>query len=382
MSVTPGRVAHGGPSGDEHLRPVWADFSTSVNAYGPADVVVEAVRAATAPARLAAYPDPTCGAARAALAAHAGVAENCVAVGAGAAELILAATLAFARGGDGRGDAGVLVPRHAFGEYARAAELAGARVVTPARGQPFAEAVAAERPRVAFLCTPESPTGRAWPLAAVREVADACAAAGARLVLDQSFDAFAREPLGTPALPGHPAVLHLRSLTKDHALAGVRVGYAAGTAEAVAALDRARMPWGVSTAAQAAAVAACTPGALEHARRTAALLRDAAAVLRATFAPACDVPSDVHYFLLRAGDDAGAGARLTRALRDRHALRVRDCASFGLPAHVRVAARTPPENARLADALADALGDALGGADRRARTDAPQAPPSSTADRG
>ncbi|HEY0779928.1 MAG TPA: aminotransferase class I/II-fold pyridoxal phosphate-dependent enzyme [Gemmatirosa sp.] len=347
--------AHRGPAGDEHLRPVRADFSTSVNAYGPAEAVVDAVRAATTPARLAAYPDPTCRAAREALAAHAGVGLEWVAVGAGAAELILAAALAFAHDVPGRGDARVLVPRHAFGEYARAAELAGARVVTLERAQSMAEAVAAVRPRLAFLCTPESPAGRAWSLGAVREVADACGAAGARLVLDQSFDAFTREPLGTPALRGHPAVLHLRSLTKDHALAGVRVGYVVGTAEPVAALDRVRMPWSVSTAAQAAAVAACTPAALAHARRTTALLRDAAAVLRATFAPACDVPSDVHYFLLRAGDDARAGARVARALRERHALRVRDCASFGLPAYVRIAARTPPENACFAAALADVL---------------------------
>ncbi len=340
--------AHGGPAGEDDARPVRADFSTSVNAYGPAAVVVEAVRAAITPARLAAYPDPTCGAARGAIAAHAGVDPDCVALGAGAAELIFAAVLAGV-GAGGR----VLVPRHAFGEYARAATLCGAEVVTPAEGEPFAAAVLARRPRVAFLCTPESPAGRAWPLAAVRAAADACAEAGARLVLDQSFDAFAADPLGTPALPGHPAVLHLRSLTKDHALAGVRLGYAVGTPEAVAALERARVPWSVSTAAQAAAVAACTPEAQAHVRRTTAALRAHAAGLRAAFAGRTGLPSDVHYFLLHVGD-AARGARL---LRDRHALRVRDCASFGLPAHVRVAARTPDENAWLAFALDDVLPD-------------------------
>lgn len=348
-------AAHGGPDGDERARPVRADFSTSVNAYGPAPSVIEAVRAATTPERLAAYPDPTCREACEALAERFGVGVDAVVVGAGAAELILAAALAFARVSDATGTPRVLVPRHAFGEYARAARLAGADVFTPADGELFADAVRARRPRLAFLCTPESPGGRAWPLDAVREIADACAAAGARLVLDQSFDAFAAEPLGTPALPGHPAVLHLRSLTKDHALAGVRVGCVVAPPALAAAVERARMPWIVSTAAQAAAVAACGPEARAHAARTTARLRAHAAGLRAEFAPWCEAPSAVHYFLIRAGTGADAGARLARHLRDRHALRVRDCASFGLGTHVRVAARTPPENAWLAAALREAL---------------------------
>jgi hypothetical protein len=145
--------------------------------------------------------------------------------------------LAFVRAGDR-----VLVPPAAFGEYARAAMLAGALAGAAgddaAEGRPdvpidrlaaaFARAVRARAPRVAVVCTPESPAGRAWPLDAVREVAEACRRAGTLLVLDQSFDAFAPTPLGTPALPEHPATLHLRSLTKDHALAGVRVGYLVG----------------------------------------------------------------------------------------------------------------------------------------------------------
>ncbi len=341
---------HGGPAGDDGERLVRADFSTSVNAYGPADVVVDAVRAASAPACLAAYPDPTCGAARRAIAELSGVEVESVAVGAGAAELILAAALAFVRAGDC-----VLVPRLAFGEYARASALCRASVVVPDAHEPLADAVLAARPRLAFLCTPESPTGRAWTLAAVREVADACARVGTVLVLDQSFDAFTAEPLGTPALPGHPAVLHLRSLTKDHALAGVRVGYFVAPRELIVTLEHARMPWSTSTAAQAAAVSACTAEAQAHVRRTTMRLREGAAMLRADFAALVDTSSDAHYFVLRVGD----AARVTRLVRDRHALRIRDCTSFGLPAHVRVAARTPAENALLVAALHDVLGSRI-----------------------
>jgi histidinol-phosphate aminotransferase len=364
---------HGGPSGmDDALPPVRVDFSTSINAYGPAASVVAALSEALAPASMGAYPDPTSRAARAALAAHTDADADAIAVGAGAAELILSVMLAFVRAGDR-----VLVPPHAFGEYARAAALCGAQAIMPpapagvadpdgpvdALVASFARALRTGASRIAVLCTPESPLGRAWPMAAVREIAEACGRAGTLLLLDQSFDAFAAAPLGTPALADHPATLHLRSLTKDHALAGVRAGYLVGPLALVAAVERARVPWAASAPTQAAVVAACAPDAHAHVRRTTGTLRADAAALR----DACrslgarPVVSDVHYFLLDVGD-AAAVAGLLRA---RHAIKVRDCRSFGLPGHVRIAARTPGENRLLLDALADVLPRVTGPASSR-----------------
>lgn len=356
LAVPP--AVHGGQAGDgeEHVR---VDFSTSVNAFGPAPAVLAAIRGSLDAARVAAYPDPASRAARSALAGLMGVPCGELCVGAGATELILAVVQAFARPGDR-----VLVPVHGFGEYARAAAIAGASVVTPELGAPdapldamvptFVQALARHAPRVAFLCTPESPTGRTWPREAVAEVADACSRTGTLLVLDQSFDAFAAAPLGTPALHGHPATLHLRSLTKDHALAGIRLGIAVGALPVVDAVGRARMPWSVSAAAQAAAVALREPDAAAHARRTTALLREEAERVRAALI-ACGIaarPSDVHYMLV----EVGSGSGLARAMLARHGLRVRDCTSFGLPEHIRVAARTPSENDLLIAALRELCG--------------------------
>jgi histidinol-phosphate/aromatic aminotransferase/cobyric acid decarboxylase-like protein len=58
------------------------------------------------------------------------------------------------------------------------------------------------------------------------------------------------------------------------------------------------------------------------------------------------VPSTTHFFLARVGN----GATCRQALL-RHGILVRDCASFGLPAYIRVATRRPEENARLLTAL-------------------------------
>jgi histidinol-phosphate/aromatic aminotransferase/cobyric acid decarboxylase-like protein len=352
-------ATHGGPSGraDERTA-VRHDFSTSVNAYGPASSVHAAVRAACTAESLERYPDPECLApCRAAAAAYERPIGEVI-IGAGAAELLHAACFTFVRAGDA-----VVVPSPAFGEYARAAALCGgqvSRAASVALSAPSADAADAlrqailtVRPRLAFACTPENPTGRAWSLDDVNSVADACAQVGALLMLDQSYDAFAPAPLGTPALPGHPAVLHLRSLTKDHALAGIRAAVAIGPACVVDALQRARVPWAVSAGAQAAIVAVFGPEAQAHAARTTALLRDAARGLADACAAAelAPHPSDTHYFLAEVPPHLGDAPGLRARLLARGGLNVRDCTSFGLPRAVRIAARTPNENAALVRAL-------------------------------
>jgi len=299
-------------------------FAVCVNAYGPAPNVREAILSAP----IDAYPDARCIAACEAAAARWRRPVNEVACGAGTAELIHALAAALLRPGDR-----VVIPRPAFAEYGRAALLAGARVHRPLQGDMVA-AIRAQRPRLAFIAAPTSPAGVPIEREMLRTVADACAEGDTLLVLDQAYDPFTSKPLGTPALPGHPAVLHLRSLTKDHALAGVRVGFAIGPASIIAALNRVRVPWMVSAPAQAAAIAALTDEAEAHVCRTIALLRQSATDLWSW----CDdvgierMPSDTHYGLLR--------ARAT-------GIQVRDCTSFGLPGWIRVAVRTEPENAVL-----------------------------------
>jgi histidinol-phosphate aminotransferase len=346
---------HGGPSGREDERlPARIDFSSSVNPWGPA----EAVREAALAAPLDRYPDPEGLLARRAVAAACGRPLAEVTLGAGAAELLHFACFAYLAPGDT-----VLVPGPTFGEYARAAALCGARILHGMAPGPtlridtavVAATVAERRPRLVFLCAPNNPTGQAFRRGGLGRVADACHGAGSLLVLDQAYDAFADEPLGTPALPGHPATLHLRSITKDHALAGVRAAYAVAPPAIIDTLDRVRPPWSVSAAAQAATVAALSPdgdahlaATLPQIRRERERLEDAIADLGLR-----PVPTATHFLLVEVGPRRGvATAALLRArlLRD-HGIKVRDCTSFGLPRHVRVATRTPAQNDELLRAL-------------------------------
>jgi histidinol-phosphate/aromatic aminotransferase/cobyric acid decarboxylase-like protein len=166
------------------------------------------------------------------------------------------------------------------------------------------------------------------------------------VIVDQSFLSLGDDAheLGS-ALPDN--AIRVRSLTKDHAFPGVRVGYAIATAALVASLEAARPTWTTSAAAQAAAIAACElDDFVADSRRRLIADREAlAAALRACgLAPE---PSRAP-FLAVAVRDAGAARD---ALLGAHAIQVRHCQSFGLPDHLRVAALRGADRDRLIAAV-------------------------------
>ena len=323
---------HGGRNALEHSRCVRHDFSVCLNAFGPADVVRKAIRSALVDE----YPDPRSILACAAAADGWSVPIESLMLGAGSAELIDIACRAFVAPGDV-----VAIDTPAFGEYERAARVYGARVLHEVD----------DKARVVFVCSPSNPLGVVRASSELREIADRCAQRGALLVIDQAYDAFTESPVGSPLLSDHPAVLHLRSITKEHAIAGVRVAFAIAPAKVIESLTAVRAPWAASTLAQAAAIAAFTPEARSHVARTTAELRREAIRLRASLARRGYESSDskAHFFMIRVR--AAAAAR--QLLLDRAEILVRDCTSFGLPDRVRVAARRQVANDELLAALDD-----------------------------
>ena len=319
------------------------DFSVNSNPYGPSP----AVREALAEVPLDRYPDREALALRRALAKRLGVPPDRIVAGNGAAELIWCVAVAFLRPGD-RG----FVVEPTFGEYARAAVLAGSRVETwradPARDfaiepQAVAESLRRTQPRVAFLCNPNNPTGKTVPPGTLATWARVYSRT--LFVVDEAYLAFAADVRSATTIDADN-ILVLRSMTKDYALAGLRLGYAVGHPDVVAALARVRPPWSVNAMAQAAGVAALA--AEEHLRRSLSELARGKKALVAELGSLgleC-LPSATHYFLVHVGDGAAFRSALLR-----RRVQVRDCASFGLPAYVRIATRRPEENARLLEAI-------------------------------
>src|SRR5262249_44039780 len=148
-----------------------------------------------------------------------------------------------------------LVLGPAFGEYERAARLMGAETLTcratPEDGfQPplalFERHLDETTPRLAFLTNPNNPTGQSAPT----ERAFALAARPPRTVFivgEAYADCVCPSDEELPDPPGN--VVRLRSMTKAHGLAGLRLGYALGGREVIAALRAAQPPWSVNAAA-------------------------------------------------------------------------------------------------------------------------------------
>lgn len=341
-------AVHGAPDHAElrrlGLRPTDVlDFSSNINAYGPSPAVREAV----ARTPLDRYPDDEALALRDALAVHLGFSPQCILAGNGVSELIWLACLAFLRPLDR-----VLVFGPTFAEYERMAELMRARLqihLAQEKNRFFLSAaeirntIDSWRPRLVFVCNPNNPTGTALDCHLVSKLIKTYP--HTLFIVDESFFSFV--PSFASAMDAkRDNVLVLRSMTKDYALAGLRLGYAVGAEELIAALVRVRPPWSVNAVAQAAGIAALRDG--EYLRRSLELLAAAKSELMASLADlGMDVlPSAAPFFLVRVGN----GAAVRSALLHKGIL-VRNCISFGLPQYIRICTRRPEENARLVDAL-------------------------------
>lgn len=320
------------------------DFSSSTNPYGPDPELLRAL----AGARIDRYPDPTALRAREALAAVCGVAPEQVVLGNGAAELlwVLARCLLPLA-------AGALVVAPTFSEFGSAVRAQGAALeewrCRPEEAfaldmEQLSRHVRERRPAVVYLCSPNTPTGSALPAAEL--YAWAQRHTELTLILDQSFLSLS-ERWQDAALPLPANVVAVRSLTKDHGVPGLRLGYALAPAPLCGQLEASRPAWSTSAFAQAAALACCRAGDFVGQSRERLLedRRQLALGLRALGIET--LPSQVNFLLARVPQVSALRGRLLA----RHQILVRDCASFGLPGFMRLAARGPADRARLLEAL-------------------------------
>lgn len=331
------------------------DFSANSNPYGPHPAVLDAVRAALSSPTLQRYPDRDCLTLREAIAAAEGVSPHDMLPTNGASELIQLIGLAFVAPGSRQ-----LILAPTFGEYSRAIQLVGglAQEYRPARSdlrfeiEAIVAAIRETQPAGVWLCTPNNPTGQhltAGDLARLR-----AADPDQRLlwVIDESYRYFGAASRWYAALSGQQLsenLIIIRSLTKEHGLAGLRLGYALAGQALCEALRAVQPPWSVNSLAQVAGVAALQAGVAAWREQSLTQLHGQAARLWSCLSELGYrvLPSDTPYTLV----EVGQAATFRRALLEQGCL-VRDCASLGLPDHIRIAAQRPADNERLIAAMA------------------------------
>ncbi len=320
------------------------DFSTTVHAYGPPPRVREAVAACT----LDEYPEPYATGFCTTVADRLNLPPALVMAGNGSVELLRLIALAYVRQHDP-----VLIVAPTFAEYRVAGEIMGGtvheiRANAVGAARPHVDsilgAVRRFRPRVTFLCNPNSPTGTYWEATEVRALLQACSPR--LLIVDEAFRAFVELPWESLPLVEEGPIILIRSMTKDHALAGLRIAYAIGAPRLLDPLRRIQTPWSLSAPAQAAGLMALEDRDYLP-RVMATVRRDAREMVSALGAAGYEpVVGAAHFFLLSVED----GLKTAQGLGARGFL-VRPCASFGLPQYVRIGPRRPVENEALVRAL-------------------------------
>jgi len=332
-------------------------LASNENPLGPSPLALQAMQRALAEVWL--YPDGNGHDLKQALARRHGVAMNQVTLGNGSNDLIVQLAEAFLTP-----ESSAVHSQYAFAIYALAIQATGARArVAPAHGtgHPMAcghdldamlDCIDADT-RLVYIANPNNPTGT-WNTAA--QVADFLARVPPTtlVVLDEAYFEYSRRvdcPDGTILCAQHPNLVVLRTFSKAHGLAGVRVGYAISHPQVADLLNRVRQPFNVSIPALVGAEAALTDTA--QVQRALQLAIDGDAQLRASL-PALGVklfPTAGNFVLADVGDNGHA--IYERLLR--HGVIVRPMGGYGLPRCLRITFGTAAQNQRLIAALAAAL---------------------------
>jgi histidinol-phosphate aminotransferase len=298
------------------------------------------------------YPDRPATELRQAVAGLHGVTTDEIFCANGSNEVLQCLLLAF--GGPGR-RALLFEPTYAL--HSHIARITGTEVAEGGRDDEFridrTDAVtllAAERPDITFLCSPNNPTGRAEPRATVEAV---LAAAPGLVIVDEAYGQFSPWSALDLRGPEHAGLVVTRTFSKTWALAGARLGYLVADPAVVRACEAVVLPYHLSAQTQLAGLLALRH-VPEMEARVARITEERGRVSAALADLPVDTwPSDANFILFRPQDrDADEVWRSLLA----HSVLVRNCANWeGLRGCLRVTVGTAEENDRFLNALKESL---------------------------
>ena len=326
-------------------------LNTNESPFSPPDGFRDALAAEMSRVDWNRYPDRAAWALRVDIASLHGCDPAQVFVANGSNEVLQTVLLAYA--GPGRT---VVTFEPTYQMHAQIARVTGATVVEGERGADFTldpaevdRVLAAARPHVVFLTSPNNPTGLVEPRARVEQL---LAGAPGLVVVDEAYAQFAEWSALELVDESRPLVV-TRTFSKTWSMAGARLGYLVGPTWLVAELDKVVLPYHLDVVKQLAGRIALRY-VDDMNERVALLVAERARVSEALRALPIDVfESGANFVLFRpTGID---GRTVWQALVDRSIL-VRDCSSWPrLENCLRVTVGTRDENDRFLAALVDIL---------------------------
>jgi histidinol-phosphate aminotransferase len=321
-------------------------MASNENPFGPSPKAVKAMQAVLAESNF--YPDNDAIELRQKLAARHNVQPEQIVPTAGSTALlgIIARTLLSP-------GLNAVTSERSFIVYPIATQAAGGRLIqVPMRSDGFdLAAIAAavdQHTRIIYISNPNNPTGSLVPAQELDRFLDQLPE-HVIVILDEAYYDFARYFATTRGMDYSHAldyvnqgrkVVVLRTFSKAHGLAGVRVGYGIGPAKLMSYFARMRTTFSVSVVAQAAASAALddevhTQRALKNNAEQSERLIGAIAELG--YHP---VPTWANFVYCELGDDAAAVAKRLQA----EGIIVRPLGPWGAPSAIRITIGTPEQN--------------------------------------
>ncbi len=328
-------------------------LASNENPLGPSPKAVVAIERALPGLNL--YPDGQSYYLRQAIAEHLGFGIEQVAVGNGADGIILQLCMAYLDE-----ESEVIVSRSSFPVYDRFAHTMRATLVKPSLKEDYgldlramAEAVTG-RTKLIFVCNPNNPTGK---IVTADEVEDLVAQVPDRtlIVFDEAYYEFVDSATYPDTLTtireGRTNVMTMRTLSKAHGLAGIRLGYAVAAPELLAPMHTVKEPFAVNLLAQIAGIAALQDESFVE--RSVAANRAGLGFLYRGFdrLGLHYLESHGNFVLVQIGPQATA---VQQRLLEKGVI-LRPCTAYDLPEFLRVTVGTEAQNARLIAVLEDVL---------------------------
>ncbi len=322
--------------------------ASNENPLGPSPLAKEAIRIAAEQAHI--YPDGGGHKLRGRIAEKLGFEISNIVLGNGSNEIIELLCHTFLNR-----DAELIAAKHAFVVYKLMASLFGAKYIEVDDPDfihdldAMATAIT-ENTRLVFIANPNNPTGTQ----VTQEAIDAFVE---RLpphviaVFDEAYFEFLDTP---PDVLKHiragKNVIVLRTCSKIHGLAALRIGYGIAPESITALLQKARQPFNTNALAQAAALAALDDE--EHISKTKAINRQGLDFYEQAFTERGMkfVPSVANFILVEVGDGNLVFSEMLK-----QGVIVRAMAGYKLPEWVRISIGTPAENARALEVLDSVL---------------------------
>ncbi len=325
------------------------DFSVNLNPLGPPGlnkVLEKACKTITS------YPDNRYQAFKKAAAKSLNIKPENIVPGNGSSELIRLFAETVIEPGDK-----VIIPFPTFSEYEFQCRIFGAEIeyvnysnITELKPDNY---------KAVFLCNPNNPTANLLPCEEILKLARRCIDSEVFLVVDEAFIELSdpKESIAVFAA-SNDFVVVLRSLTKTYAVPGLRIGFAVASNNFAQLLNNIRLTWNLNSVAVSVSekLLINNSGYLNRSLELISKERKWLDSRLNSIRGFKTYPSDANFILVDIKEFLINSSDLTERML-KNGIIIRDCSSFGLENHIRVAIRKRNENKKLIKAFSKVISE-------------------------